>query len=174
MRLSWDFLKIRILDEITVWWRQIFLKVKRCWWHFSTSFSICLSPTQKSSWKHRYFFIAVHKIAIYSILLNVISRILERSVSQSSLGEPEVPKIEALARLGSNSSFSNLVGRDHETPTNEFPQADFQISFHGPDWLKRTGLWFAEGLKLKIHQSRNVQIVDHQFLACQELGVIKV
>ena len=90
--------------------------------------------------KTSLFFIAVHKIAICSILLNAISRILERSVSQSSLGEPEVPKIEALARLGSNSSFSNLVGRDNETPTNEFPQADFQISFHGPDWLERTGL----------------------------------
>ena len=90
--------------------------------------------------KTSLFFIAVYKIAICSILLNAISRILERSVSQSSLGEPEVPKIEALARLGSNSSFSNLVGRDYETPTNEFPQADFQMSFHGPDWLERTGL----------------------------------
>ena len=56
-----------------------------------------------------------------------IFRILERSVSQSSLGEPEVPKIEALARLGSNSSFSNLVGRDNETPNNGFPQVFFRI-----------------------------------------------
>ena len=70
---------------------------------------------------------------------------MERSVSQSSLGEPEVPKIEALARLGSNSSFSNLVGRDNETPTNEFLQADFQNNssfligsfMKGPsDWLR--------------------------------------
>ena len=63
----------------------------------------------------------------YKNFVTHILRILERSVSQSSLGEPEVPKIEALARLGSNSSFSNLVGRDNETPNNGFPQGFFKL-----------------------------------------------
>ena len=73
---------------------------------------------------------SIQKISSTRLVTNTrigIFRILERSVSQSSLGEPEVPKIEALARLGSNSSFSNLVGRDNETPNNGFPQGFFKL-----------------------------------------------
>ena len=67
---------------------------------------------------------STHVTKMTTVSFTHISRILERSVSQSSLGEPEVPKIEELARLGSNSSFSNLVGRDNEI--NGFPQDIFQ------------------------------------------------
>ena len=106
----------------------------------------------------------------------MISRILERSVSQSSLGEPEVPKIEALARLGSNSSFSNLVGRDNETPTNEFPQAHFQnySSVLIGSFLKDSSDWLSENLKIERSLNVRVRIGGHQFPVFREPEVIKV